>query len=348
MKVTQHRREGFAEIWEFAEPAAQFHAFIALHDLSLGPALGGVRIRPYPDSAVALEEVLRLARQMTFKAAVARLPFGGGKAVVLLPTGSYDRAALMTRFGKAIESLRGRYITAKDVGSSETDMALIAQETSYVTGLPQALGGKGDPSPLTAYGVFLGIGAGRKFLGDDRTWNEYRVGIQGLGGVGGHLAKELIRAGARVWATDTHPEKFQTACQSEELHPCGPEEIYDLPVDCFSPCALGQILNSQTIPRLQVHLVAGGANDQLADEKVHAGALKERRILYAPDFVINCGGLIHVAYERLGKVGEQARVKVQEVASTLQEIFSDSHKTQCSTHESALRVAKSRLESKGR
>lgn len=346
MKITPHRREGFAEIWEFAEPAAQFHAFIALHDLSLGPALGGVRIRPYPDSAVALEEVLRLARQMTFKAAVARLPFGGGKAVVLLPEGPYDRAALMACFGSAIESLQGRYITAKDVGSSEADMALIAQETSYVTGLPQATGGMGDPSPLTAYGVFLGIGAGRKILGDDRHWNEYRVGIQGLGGVGGHLATELIQAGTRVWATDTHPEKLLAACQSGDLHPCDPEEIYDLPGDCFSPCALGQILNSQTIPRLQVSLVAGGANDQLADEIIHARALKERGILYAPDFVINCGGLIHVAYERLGKNSEAARAKVQEVDPTLQEIFSDSLKAGCSTHESALRVAKSRLESK--
>lgn len=343
MEAKRLKEKDFEAIWEFQDPKHQFHCFIALHHLGLGPALGGVRIQSYEKPQEALAEVLRLARQMTYKAALAELPFGGGKAVIILPKGTHDRRNILHCFGAAIESLKGQYITAKDVGSSAEDMATIGEISEYVTGQPLEQGGHGDPSPLTAYGVYRGIEVARAFLGDRRGWKEYAVAIQGLGGVGSHLAQELSRQGVRVWASEVNSQRLGQVRQAWHLNAVANESIYDLPVDCFSPCALGQVINDQTLSRLKCSLVAGGANDQLADESRHAKSLAERNILYAPDFAINAGGLIHVAYERLKKPPNEARSKVHDMAKSLLEIFEEARSSQQNTLAAALRIAQSKL-----
>lgn len=276
-------------------------AIIAIHNTRLGPALGGCRMWPYESEEAALKDVLRLSRGMTYKSAAAGLNLGGGKAVIIGDSKTMKSERLFRVFGRFVHSLGGRYITAEDVGTSVSDMEWVRMETDFVTGVRRALGGSGDPSPVTAFGVYQGIRAALQWQNGSDSLEGKTVAIQGLGHVGFNLLQHLIPAGAKIVATDVDKISIKRV---QEDYPMvefvAPEKIYDVPCDVFTPCALGGVVNDETIPRLQCKIVAGSANNVLAEEDRHCLELSQRNILYIPDFVISAGGLINVANEIVG------------------------------------------------
>ncbi|MFS8641271.1 MAG: leucine dehydrogenase [Symbiobacteriaceae bacterium] len=321
-------------------------AIIAIHDTTLGPALGGCRMWPYPSEEEAIVDALRLARGMTYKNAAMGLNFGGGKSVIIGNPRTDKSEVLFRAFGQFVESLGGRYITAEDVGTTAEDMAFIAMETSHVVGLP---GRSGDPSPATAFGVFCGIKACLAEVHGDETLQGRRVAIQGLGHVGHHLARLLREAGAELVVTDIDPERAGRAAREFGAEVVPPEAVYDVECDVFAPCALGAILNDDTIPRLRCRIVAGSANNQLAEPR-HAAELERRGILYAPDYVINGGGVINVAEERApgGYDRERAFAKVATIYDKVRAVLHIARKEGITTAEAADRLAERRLAEIGR
>lgn len=334
---------GYEEVWEGREASRNFHAFIALHRTSRGPALGGVRFWPYPNREAALQDVLRLARAMTYKAAAVELPFGGGKAVIQRPPEPFEREVQLRLFGRMIQTLQGRYITAKDVGTHSRDMAVIKEETKWVTGLPRERGGVGDPSPWTSLGVLAGLEAGWTHLKGTNDLGGVRVLIQGLGEVGRGLARLLRGKGAQILGCDVDHRKVERLHRKLGLEGIEPESPEATDAQIFAPCALGQILNARTIPLMRFQLIAGGANDQLEDETRDAEALRRRGILYAPDFIINAGGLIHVAYDWIGYDEGKVRAGVERIGSILREVFAAAGKKGGTTQRAAMEWAESRL-----
>ena len=323
-------------------------AIIALHNTRRGPALGGCRIWAYASEEQALADVLRLSRSMTYKAAMADLPFGGGKAVIIADPRRDKTEGLLRAVGRFVDSLGGRYITAEDVGTSVEDLRTIARETKHVAGIADRLDAdgrwrSGDPSPTTALGVLVGLRASlRERLGrDDLTGT--RVAIQGLGHVGWYLAEYLRSAGARLWVTDIRAEARERAAAELEATVVEPDAIYDQPVDVFAPCALGGVLDEQTIPRLQARIVAGSANNQLAADE-HGEMLRRRGVLYAPDYVINAGGLIDVAHGFGDYDPRQARLHIERIAETLGEIYRRAQQTGSPTNRVADRIAEERFQ----
>lgn len=277
------------------DPVTGLRAIIAIHDTRLGPALGGCRYLAYPDDDSALRDAIRLARGMSYKAALAGLPHGGGKAVILRPAHVPDRAALFEAFGRMVETLGGRYITAVDSGTSSLDMDCVALHTRHVTSTQAA----GDPSPCTALGVFAGIRASALArLGSDDL-EGLRIAVQGLGNVGYALAEQLAAAGADLLVSDLDPGRVQLAVEQLGAHPVASDALLTTPCDILAPCGLGGVLNAQSAPQLRCAAVAGAANNQLASPDI-ADLLEARGILYAPDYVINSGGLIHVALRHRG------------------------------------------------
>ncbi|MGB6977335.1 MAG: amino acid dehydrogenase [Gammaproteobacteria bacterium] len=287
------QRLGFGDLHIKLDAKTQLYAIIAIHSTQRGPAIGGCRLVHYDSSEDAVVDALRLGYMMSLKAAVSQLPHGGAKAVIIKPRNIKDREALFSSFGQFVQELGGRYITAVDSGTTTTDMDIIARQTSYVTCTTQVFG-DGDPSLYTAIGVQRGIEAAVQFkLGRDNL-RGLHIAIQGAGHVGYHLAKELHAQDVRITMTDINSELLQRCVNELGVTPVTPEDIYKIPCDVFSPCALGAILNLKTIQQLQTSIVAGSANNQLAHPR-YGALLYERGILYAPDFVINSGGLIHVA-----------------------------------------------------
>lgn len=277
------------------DPVTGLRAIIAIHDTRLGPALGGCRYLAYPDDDSALRDAIRLARGMSYKAALAGLPHGGGKAVILRPAHVPDRAALFEAFGRMVETLGGRYITAVDSGTSSLDMDCVALHTRHVTSTQAA----GDPSPCTALGVFAGIRASALArLGSDDL-EGLHIAVQGLGNVGYALAEQLAAAGAELLVSDLDPGRVQLAVEQLGAHPVASDALLTTPCDILAPCGLGGVLNAQSAPQLRCAVVAGAANNQLASPDI-ADLLEARGILYAPDYVINSGGLIHVALRHRG------------------------------------------------
>ena len=286
---------GHEQLSVFTDPGVGLRAFIAIHDTTLGPALGGVRTWPYRTEDEAILDALRLSRGMTYKSAAAGLNLGGGKAVIM-GTPQDKTEAMMRAFGRFVESLGGRYITTEDVGATTQDMEWIAQETAHVTGLPVSQGGSGDPSQMTAYGIYQGIRACAV-----RTWGtdslEGRpMAVQGFGKVASYLAEHLVKAGTRLTVTDINSAALDRARAMGLEVVEDPSKIYDVECDIFVPCALGAVLNDETIPRLKCSVVSGSANNQLLEDR-HAGLLQQRGILYAPDYIINAGGVINIALE---------------------------------------------------
>jgi len=344
MEVLQVMREmGHERLLVCSQPEAGLEALIAVHSTVLGPGLGGCRMWPYGDFAAAATDALRLARGMTYKAAAAGIPLGGAKAVILGDARREKSEQLFRAFGRCVASLGGDYITAEDVGTSAADMSWIAQETPWVTGKPLEMGGGGDPSPVTALGVLQGIRAA-----SERTWGTAdlagrSVSVQGLGSVGRYLAGYLREAGAKVFGCDIDEEACRRARDEHGVEVVAPEEIYDLACDVFAPCALGAILNDRTIPRLRARVVAGGANNQLADPARHGGELARRGILYAPDFVINAGGLIHVYQEFLGYDQERALGRARGILETTREVFASADRDGVAPATAAERMAEARI-----
>ena len=321
-------------------------AIIAIHDTTLGPALGGTRMWPYATEAEALHDVLRLSRGMTYKSSLAGLDLGGGKAVIIGDARTQKTEAMFRRFGQFVESLNGRYITAEDVGMSTTEMVNIQKETTNVAGLPEEMGGSGDPSPVTAYGVYCGMKAAAKTAYGSDDLNGRKVGIQGAGNVGKALVAYLVKEGAKVFLTDIHEEKL-AAIKAEfpAITVVKSEDIYDLDMDIYSPCALGATVNDDTLKRLKCSVIAGAANNQLADEIIHGKAVMEKGILYAPDFLINAGGIINCAWERKGYNHQAAMNQTAAIYDTAIRIFKASADLAIPTYLAANQAAEHRISS---
>ncbi len=326
MSVFSHPE--FADHEEVAfccDPDVGLKAIIAIHNTNRGPALGGCRMWPYSSDEEAVTDVLRLARGMTYKSALANLDLGGGKAVIIGNPRTQKSPALMQAMGRFVDSLGGRYITAEDSGTGVDDMKIIAGETKHVTGVvdKETVTGdrrSGDPSPATAYGVYMGIRAAVNYRLGRHDLKGLRVAVQGVGNVGYHLSKYLREAGAELWVADIFDEHVQRATSDFDAVQVGTDEIYGLDVDVFAPCAMGAIINDRTLEQLQATIVAGAANNQLAANR-HGAALMERGILYAPDYVINAGGVIDVSYERVGVDRDKMLRHVEEIYGTLMEVF---------------------------
>lgn len=317
-------------------------AFIAVHNTARGPALGGCRIWPYASEAEALTDVLRLSRGMTYKGAMADLPFGGGKMVVIANPDSGKTPQLLHSIGIAIERLRGRYITGEDVGTTADDMAQIARATGKIFGLPVTMGGSGDPSGSTAFGCYVGIKACVAYsLGGDGL-SGLKVAVQGLGNVGWRLCELLSEAGAELVVADVRRNLAAWAVERFGARAVAPEEIHAADVEVFAPCALGGVLSDETLPRLKATIVAGAANNQLARPGV-ATALREQGILYAPDYVINAGGMIQLAGEHCRYEAGELERRLRAIGDTLCQVFDLSTEQGISTEEAAVQLAEWRI-----
>ena len=315
----------------FCDPETGLKAIVAIHNTSRGPALGGCRMFPYASDEEALRDVLRLSRGMTYKSALANLDLGGGKSVIIGDPRKQKSEALLEAMGKHLEGLGGQYIAAEDSGTSVPDLKVMGRHTKHVAGIVErtAFDGQpsnGDPSPTTAYGTFVGLKAAVKHkLGrDDLTG--LKVAIQGIGNVGYRLACHLNEAGAELWVYDIHEENMQRAVDELGAHAASADDILFLPVDVVAPCAMGAVLNDDSIPHLNATVIAGAANN-LLQRPDHDQALKDRGILYAPDFAINAGGIIDIFYERTGASPEAVRAHVEGIGQTLSEIFTRSDRS---------------------
>ena len=327
--------------------ASGLKAIIAIHNRNLGPALGGCRMWPYASDEEALRDVLRLSRGMSYKSALARLPLGGGKAVIIGNPHTGKSEALFQAMGDFVDSLGGRYITAADSGTGVAEMQIMAERTRHVAGAGQreAFGGgmrNGDPSPSTAYGVFIGLQAAvRHRLGRDDL-KGLKVAIQGVGQVGFGLARQLKEASAELWVTDIVPANVRRAVEQLGATAVGQNDIYGLEVDVFAPCAMGAIINPQTLEALRAPVIAGAANNQLAAAEL-AEELRRRGCLYAPDYAINAGGIIDVCYERNGGSTAELKAHIEGIGATLAEIFQRAEREGATTTVIADRLAEERL-----
>jgi leucine dehydrogenase len=324
--------------------ATGLRAIIAIHSTVLGPSLGGCRMWPFASEEEALEDVLRLSRGMTYKAAVAGLNLGGGKAVIIGDSKKDKNEALFRAFGRFVHSLGGRYLTAEDVGTSVRDLEWVRMETPYATGISPVLGGSGDPSIMTAWGVYTGIKASTQERFQTTDLSPFRVAIQGLGNTGYWLAKYLAADKVRLVVTDLDEDRVGKVAKDFGAEAVAPDAIYDADADIFAPCAMGAVVNDRTLPRMKFKIIAGAANNVLEVEERHGPMVREKGILYAPDFVINCGGLINVANELDVYNPERVKRQVENVFETLLEIFAISRKESIPTSTAANRVAEARIE----
>ena len=319
-------------------------AIIAIHNTVLGPSLGGTRMWPYNNEMEALTDALRLSRGMTYKSAAAGLNLGGGKAVIIGDSKTQKNETMMRRFGKFVNSLSGKYITAEDVGVNTKDMEYIKMETDYVSGLPLNMGGSGDPSPVTAYGVYLSMKASAKEKWGNDSLTGKKIVVQGIGNVGENLVKHLVKEGAKVSIYDINEERLQlVAKETGAAVIADPKGIFDMDMDIYAPCALGATLNTDSINRLKCSIVCGAANNQLAEETVHGKMIMEKGIIYAPDFVVNSGGIINVFYELQGYNRERAMAHAEKIYQTTLNIFKISKEQNIPTYMAANRIAEKRI-----
>lgn len=330
----------------YHDQASGLKAIIAVHNTNLGPSLGGCRMWPYVNSAEALNDVLRLSKGMTYKAAMAELKLGGGKSVIIGDPRKDKTPEMMAAMGKFVESLGGKYITAEDSGIAVEDLKIMAQHSAHISGTEAKYHynneeADGNPAPSTAYGVFVGLKASVKHkLGSDL--NGVKVAIQGLGHVGYRLARHLHGEGAELFVTDIYPESLDRAREEFGATVVSPDEIFALDVDVFAPCAMGASINDVTLPQIKAQVIAGAANNQLAEE--HLGqALADRGILYAPDYVINAGGVIDIYHQRMLSTSEAMRAHIERIGNNLQEIFDRADEAKAGTNVIANRIAEERF-----
>lgn len=336
---------GHEEVVFCHDKDAGLKAIIAIHNTALGPALGGTRMWNYKTEEDALIDVLRLSKGMTYKAAAAGLNLGGGKAVIIGDP-KIKSEALFRAFGHFVNSLNGKYITAEDVNTCVTDMEYIFMETPWVTGIPKSLGGSGDPSPYTAHGVLMGIKAAVKEKLNLDSLKGLTIAVQGLGNVGSHLVKYLVEEGAKVKVADIDGSRVKKMHDSFGVTAVSSEEIVTTECDVFAPCALGAVVNDQTIGKLKCKIIAGGANNQLAEAR-HGDMLREMGILYAPDYVINAGGLMNVFVELEGYSPDRAFDKTKMVYDNMMKVFEFARQENISTHLAADKMAEARIKSIG-
>lgn len=320
-------------------------AIIAIHNTVLGSSLGGTRMWAYNNEMEALTDVLRLSRGMTYKSAVAGLNLGGGKAVIIGDAKTQKNEALMRRFGKFVNSLSGKYITAEDVGVNTKDMEYIKMETDFVSGLPVNMGGSGDPSPVTAHGVYIAMKASAKEKWGSDSLSGKKIVVQGIGNVGENLVKNLVKEKAIVSIYDINTERLkQIAKETGATVITDSNSLYDLDMDIYAPCALGGTLTTDTLNRLKCSIICGAANNQLAEESVHGKMVIEKNILYAPDFVVNAGGIINVYYELEGYNRERALAHAEKIYETTLNIFKVAKEQNIPTYMAANRIAEKRIE----
>lgn len=318
------------------DPASGLRALIAVHNSNLGPAVGGCRMYPYANDNDALTDVLRLSRGMTYKSALAGLPMGGGKAVIIGDPHTQKTTALLEAMGRFIDQQDGKYITAEDSGTCVADLKVMSRCTRYVSGVNEAQKYGGDPSPLTAYGVFCGIKAALKYKNGNDSLKGVRLAVQGAGSVGRYLIEQLVDQGAEVLVADVNEGNLSKAIELGAKQ-TDTDKIMTVDVDVFVPCAMGAVLNSETIPLLRAPIVAGAANNQLAQIE-HGDLLRKQGVLYAPDFVINAGGIIEIHHQAAGTM-EQSHNHIAKIGDTLQKIFQLSDEQQRSTVEVAEQIA---------
>ena len=321
------------------DDATGYHGIIAIHSTALGPAVGGTRFWNYDSEDEALTDALRLSQGMTYKTALAGLPLGGGKSIIIANNATCDRTALLRAHGRFVETLKGRYITAEDVGTSPADMEIVRLETQHVAGL---IGRSGDPSPFTACGVYRAIQASNNFLWNTDELSGLTVALQGCGNVGYYLAKMLHEADVRLIASDVNSDNLSRVVDEFAAEAVQPGEIYSVDADVFAPCALGGVINDETIPQLKVKIVAGSANNQLLEER-HGTMLRDKSILYAPDYVANAGGVLNGCVEVLGWKPELALGKVMEIYDTVLRIFESAEAQGIPTNKAADQLAEERL-----
>jgi leucine dehydrogenase len=319
-------------------------AIIGIHNTVLGPALGGTRMWNYANEWEALNDVLRLSRGMTFKAAITGLNLGGGKAVIIGDAKTQKTPELMKKFGEFVHSLSGKYITAEDVGMETADMDLVREVTPYVTGISEDKGGAGNPSPITAYGVYMGMKAAAKFKFGSDILEDKVVYVQGIGHVGESLVEHLTNEGAKVVIADINQERLNEVSKKYGASIYTGNDIYSENMDIYAPCALGATVNDETIYKLKAKVIAGAANNQLATEAIHGTVLQERGIVYAPDFLINAGGIINVYAELEGYDKHEIMRKTENIYNTTIEILESAAKNGITTNQAAVNIAKSRIE----
>ena len=325
--------------------ATGLKAIIAVHNTTLGPALGGTRMWSYNNELEALNDVLRLSRGMTYKNSISGLNLGGGKAVIIGDSRKNKSEALFRRFGKFVESLGGKYITAEDVGISPLDMTWVNMETNNVVGLP---GKSGDPSPVTAYGVYMGMKAAAKLQYGSDSLSGKKVAVQGVGHVGEYLVKHLKDEGAEIFITDIHEETLARVGSQYGAKVVGLDEIYEVDMDIYAPCALGATVNDDTLAKLKCSIIAGAANNQLKDESIHGEAVKDKGIVYVPDFMLNAGGVINCYAEVKGLSSEWAMNKAEEIYNRTIEIINRSNAEGTPTYKIANKMAEERIEAIGK
>lgn len=318
-------------------------AIIAIHDTTLGPALGGCRMWTYASEEEAIEDALRLARGMTYKNAAAGLNLGGGKTVIMGDPFKDKNEEMFRALGRFIQGLNGRYITAEDVGTTVSDMDLIHEETNYVTGISPTFGSSGNPSPVTAYGVYLGIKASAKEAFGSEDLAGKKIAVQGLGNVAYTLCEYLHKDQAELIVTDINPDAVKRVVDAFDATAVAPDDIYSVEADIFAPCALGAIINDQTIPQLKVKVVAGSANNQLAESR-HGQTLHDLGIVYAPDYVINAGGVINVADELYGYNRDRAFKRVETIYDSLTKIYAISKQQNMPSYLAANHLAEDRIQ----
>lgn len=321
-------------------------AIISIHNTVLGPALGGTRMWNYTNEWSALNDALRLSRGMTFKSAITGLNLGGGKAVIIGDAKTQKTPELMRRFGEFVHSLSGKYITAEDVGMTTEDMDTVREVTPYVTGISQEKGGAGNPSPITAYGVFMGIKAAAKFkYGSDDLENKV-IYVEGIGNVGETIVEYLTQEGAKVFIADINQDRLEHVSTKYGAHIYKGSDLHAEKMDIYAPCALGATINDITINKLQASIIAGAANNQLADENRHGVMLQQKGIVYAPDFLINAGGIINVFAELEGYDRSEIMRKTENIYTTTIEILNRAQENNLTTHVAALQIAKARIDAR--
>ncbi len=336
-------KQGHEQLVFAYDRTTNLRTIVAIHNTTLGPALGGTRMMPYPSEQDALEDVMRLSRGMTYKAAASGVNYGGGKAVIWGDPSRDKSEAMWRAYGQFIQALGGRFITGTDMGTYPEDFVIAAEESDYMVGLPEEYGGSGDTSILTAVGVFEGIRACLQFVYGDDSVTGRTIAIQGVGKVGAKLARDLAHKGAKVIVADVDQARAQALASEISAQVVSPDDIYSVPCDVFSPCSVGGVLNDRTIPLLQARIVAGSANNQLAEER-HGELLHDRGILYAPDYIINAGGMIQVAEEWGGYVKEEAERQTRLIYKRLLELFAISEREGISPNQAAAVMVERRLQ----
>jgi leucine dehydrogenase len=327
--------------------SAGLKAIIAIHNTVLGPALGGLRMWPYPNEQAALDDALRLSRAMTYKNAVAGLDLGGGKCVILGDPATDKSESLFRALGRFIHSLNGRYITAEDVGIDVNDMEYVYRETEFVTGVHQVHGGSGDPSPFTAYGALQGVMATLNYKHGNEEVGKYSFAVQGAGHVGTEFIKLLREQGSKVFVTDINKDAVQRCVEELGCEAVGVDDIYDVDCDVYSPCALGGTINEQTLDRIKAPIICGSANNQLASDKI-GDELSERGIVYAPDYAVNAGGVMNVSLEIGGYNRERAMRMMRSIYYSVGRIFQIADRDGIATYKAADRMAEERINAVGK